>query len=133
MRLPWNCRSALHFPNMSHSQITQPPISQPPRHYLVIPVMFLVFVYAQNLHGHCGPCHQSSLTCIVKKFWSPNSFTNTESCCPGPNLRATAARKQDTSPQRRAGSPPSQTECKIPDWTPKLLELRTLWCQKQTH
>jgi hypothetical protein len=29
--------------------------------------------------------------------------------------------------------PPSWVECKIPDRVPKLLELITLWCRKQTH
>jgi hypothetical protein len=69
MRLPQNCGSGLHFPfmspDMSHSHTTQSPISQPPRHYLVTTVTFLVSLCAQNLQGL-----QSFFTCIVKKFWS---------------------------------------------------------------
>jgi hypothetical protein len=34
---------------------------------------------------------------------------------------------------REGLGPPSWTECKILDWAPKLLELITLWCWKQTH
>jgi hypothetical protein len=45
MRLPQNCKSGLCFPcvspDMSHSYITQLPVSWPPRHYLVIPWCFL--------------------------------------------------------------------------------------------
>jgi hypothetical protein len=116
-------------PNTSHSHITQPPVSQPLRHYLVIPVMFLVFVCAQNLCGHHGSCLQSSFIHVVKKFCSPSSFADPESCNPRPNFGAAAIRQQYLSPQ----GPPSWTECKILDWTPKLLELITLWCWKQTH
>jgi hypothetical protein len=113
-------------PDMSPSHITQPPVSWPPRHYLVTPVTFLVLVCAQNIRGHCGPCLQSSFTCVVKKFCSPRSFTDLESCHPQPNLGAAKFRQQDTSLLGRAGTPPSQTECKILDWAPKLLELITL-------
>jgi hypothetical protein len=136
MRLPENCRSGLCFPFMSpdisHSHITQPPVSQQPRHYLVTPVMFLVLVCVQNSCGHHGPCLQSSFICFVKKFWSLSSFTDLESCHHPPNLRAAAVRQQDTSPCGRAGVP-------LPRWnvksrtSPKLLELKTLLCWKQTH
>jgi hypothetical protein len=137
MRSPQNYRSGLHFscmsPDTSHSHITQPPVSRTPRHYLVTPMTFLVLVFAQNLHGHQGPCLQSSFTSVAKKFCSLSSFTDTQSCRPWLNLGATTIRQQDTFPWGRARSPPFPDECKIPNWAPKLLKLITLWCRKQTH
>jgi hypothetical protein len=116
-------------PDTSLSHITQPPISRPSRHYLVTPMMFLVLICAQNLHD---PCLQSSFTCVVKKFWSPSLFTDPESCHHWPNFRATATHCR-TSWGRAGGVAPSQMECKIPDWAPKLLELKTFRCRKQTY
>jgi hypothetical protein len=83
------------------------PISRPPRHYLVTPVMLLVLVFAQNLHGCRSSCLQSSclLTCVVKKFCSPSSFADLESCHPQPNLGAAATRQQAMSPLGRARAP----------------------------
>jgi hypothetical protein len=97
------------------------PIFRPPRHYLITPVTFLVLVCAQNSCGHHGSCLQSSFTCIVKKFRSPSWFTDLESCHHQLNLGAATMRQQDGSPWGR------------PRWNPKLLELITLWCWKQTH
>jgi hypothetical protein len=137
MRSSQNCGSGLGFPfvlpNTSHEHITQSPVSRPPWYYLVTPMTFLVLVCVQNLCGCLSPCLQNSFTCIVKKFWSLSSFADPESCHHQPNLRAAATRQQDASPLGRARGPSSWTECKILDQAPKLLELKTLLCQKQTH
>jgi hypothetical protein len=85
-------------PNTSHLHITQPLISQPPRHYLVTPVTFLVLVCAQNLRGHCCPSLQNSFIHVVKKFWSISPFADLESCCHLLNLGAATTRQQDASP-----------------------------------
>jgi hypothetical protein len=114
------------------SHITQPPISQPPRHYLVTPVTFLVLVCAQNLHGHHSLCLQKTFTHVIKKFCSPSSFADLESCHPWPNLRAAAIRQQDTSSQGKAGTPFSD-QMLNPGPSPKLLELLIPQYQKQTH
>jgi hypothetical protein len=136
MRSPQNCGSGFCFPfmspDMSHSHITQPPVSWPPRHYLVTSVMFLVLVSAQDLHGHCSSCLQSTFTQVVKKFCSPSLFADPESCRPWPNLGPPQPGSRTHFPREGLG-PPSWTECKIPDWAPKLFELKTLLCQKQTH
>jgi hypothetical protein len=58
----------------------------------------------QNL-GCPDSCLQSSFTGFVKKFCSPSSFADLESCCPWPNLRAVSIRQQDLSPWGRAGTP----------------------------
>jgi hypothetical protein len=67
-------------------------------------MMFLVLVCAQNSHGHCSSCLQSSFTYIVKKYWSPSSFADPESCHNQLNLGAAATRQQDASPWGRAGA-----------------------------
>jgi hypothetical protein len=129
MRSP-QIRTLLSFRVTWHVSFTQPPVSQPLRHYLVTPMTFLVLVCAQNLHGRHGPCLQSSLTRIVKKFWSLSSL-DLESCRHWPNLGA--AEPGSRIPLLGTGrGPPSQMECKILDQAPKLLELKTLRCRKQT-
>jgi hypothetical protein len=72
---------------------------------LLTPVTFFVLVCAQNSHGCCSPCLQSSFTRVIKKFWSPSSFAYLEHCHHQLNLRAAATRQQDTSTQERARAP----------------------------
>jgi hypothetical protein len=81
------------------------PISWPLRHYLVTPVMFLVLVCGQNSHGCSSSCLQSTFIHVAKKFCSPSSFADPESCHPPPNLGAAIIRQQEASPQGRTGSP----------------------------
>jgi hypothetical protein len=132
MRLPQNCRSGLHFP----------------------------FVSPDTSHSLQYPNHQgitwssydvSCLGLCTKLTWSPWSLSSelfylrcqeileSEFICRSGKLSPSAEpqgccnQAADASPRGRSGDPSSQTECKIPDQAPKLLELKTLWCQKQTH
>jgi hypothetical protein len=134
VRLPQNCGAGLYFPfvspDASHLHITQPPISWPPRHYLV-----------KNPHD------VSCLALCIKLTWlsqSPSSelfyllcqeilefefvrrFEKLSSAKPW-GCHNWAAGHVSTGKGQGSFS---WTECKILDcWN----ELKTLWCQKQTH
>jgi hypothetical protein len=120
MRSSENCWSGLHFSFMSFTYHTASSIPTT-RHYLVTPVKFLVLVCAQNLHGCHDPCLQSSFTHIVKKFWSPSSFANPESCSPQLHLGATATRMH--LPEKGPGIP-LWMECKNPRLSPQIAGIK---------
>jgi hypothetical protein len=85
MRSPQNYGSGLHFrhvsPNTSHTHITQP---QYPHHQDITwspPWHFLSWFVHKTHMVAIWSCLQISSTHIVKKFWSPSSFADLESCC----------------------------------------------------
>jgi hypothetical protein len=70
-----------------------------------------------NLHGCCGPCLQSSFTCIVKKFWNLSSFADLESCLSGSNFRVLQPGSRTRLPREGPGPPwnwrPSQKSWQV--------------------
>jgi hypothetical protein len=78
------------------------------------------------------PCLQSSFTMLSRnsgvwvhsQIWKVVTFGWTS----GPHQPGSRTHLPGEGP-----GPPSQMEYKIPDWAHKLMELKTLWCWKQTH
>jgi hypothetical protein len=93
---------------------------------------FLVLVCTQNLCGHHGPCLQIFyLHC--QEILDSEFIHRSRKLSPSAEPRGCHTRQQAVSPQGTARDPSFWTECKIPDQIPKLLELKTLQCRKQTH